>query len=58
MAAKQITLVSEDERDKKEVVDDIYDEMIEANINYGGDVVFLQKGELADFNGLAAITRQ
>ncbi len=58
MNVNQITLVSEDERDKKEVVDDIYDEMIEANIDYGGDVVFLKKGELSDFKGFVAITRQ
>jgi hypothetical protein len=52
-----IQYVSDDLRDKKEVVDDIYDELIEANMNHGGDVVFLPKGELADFNGFGAITR-
>jgi hypothetical protein len=53
----KIEYVSDDLRDKKEVVDDIYDELIEANMNYGGDVVFLPKGELAKFNGFGAITR-
>lgn len=52
-----ITYVSDDERDTKKVVDDIYDELIEANMNHGGDVVFLPKGELAKFNGFGAITR-
>jgi hypothetical protein len=53
----QIQYVSDELRDKKEVVDDIYDELIELNMNYGGDVVFLPKGELSDFNGFGAITR-
>jgi hypothetical protein len=53
----QIQYVSDDLRDIKEVVDDIYDELIEANMNYGGDVVFLPKGELSEFNGFGAITR-
>ncbi len=53
----QIQYVSDELRDKKEVVDDIYDELIEANMNYGGDVVFLTKGELSKFNGFGAITR-
>jgi hypothetical protein len=52
-----IEYVSKDLKDLKEVVDDIYDELITANMNQGGDVVFLQKGELADFNGFGAITR-
>lgn len=53
----QIQYVSDNLRDRKEVVDDIYDELIELNMNYGGDVVFLPKGELSDFNGFGAITR-
>jgi len=52
-----IEYVSNDRRDKKGIVDDIYDELIEANMNYGGDVVFLPKGELPEFNGFGAITR-
>lgn len=53
----QIQYVSEDQKNNKEVVDDIYDELIEANMNFGGDVVFLPKGELSKFNGFGAITR-
>ena len=57
LEGNKITFVSEKERSLKEVVDDIYDEMIEMNMNFGGDVVFLPKGELKDFQGVGAITR-
>lgn len=53
----QIKYVSNDLRDKKQIVDDIFDELIEENLNHGGDVVFLPNGELSDFNGFGAITR-
>jgi len=53
----EIQLVSSVEVPDKEIADDIYDEMIEANINYGGDVVFLPKGELRKFQGFGAILR-
>ena len=39
------------------VVDDIIDEMIESNLRYGGDTVFLNKEELENFQGLALVTR-
>ncbi len=41
----------------KEVIDDIYDELIEENMKFGGQTVFLPKGELPRFNGFGAITR-
>lgn len=53
----EIEYVSEDHRTDTEVIDDIYDEMIELNMKYGGDVVFLPKGELEKFNGFGAVTR-
>lgn len=53
----EIVYVSDEKRNDKGVVDDIYDEMIEANMDFGGDVVFLPKGELTKFNGFGAITR-
>lgn len=53
----EIEYVSEDRRNDTGIIDDIYDEMIEANMDYGGDVVFLPKGELNKFNGFGAITR-
>ncbi|TXD85283.1 hypothetical protein ESY86_00430 [Subsaximicrobium wynnwilliamsii] len=52
-----IRFVSEKERSKKAVTDDIYDELIEINMNYGGNTVFLPKGELTEFDGFGAITR-
>lgn len=39
------------------VVDDIIDEMIEHNLRFGGDNVFLSKEDLKDFQGLGLITR-
>jgi hypothetical protein len=39
------------------VVDDIIDEMIEYNLRFGGDTVFLSKEDLSDFQGLGLITR-
>lgn len=53
----EIVYVTEDHRSDKDVIDDIYDEMIVLNMNFGGDVVFLPKGELSKFNGFGAITR-
>jgi hypothetical protein len=57
LEGNKITFVSDEERNRKDIVDDIYDEMIELNMNFGGDVVFLPKGELRDFQGVGAITR-
>ena len=53
----EIVFVSESHRNDIEVIDDIYDELIELNGNYGGDVVFLPKEELIKYSGFAAITR-
>lgn len=38
-------------------VDDIYDDLIQMNLEFGGDVVFLPPGELRKFNGFGAVTR-
>ncbi len=57
MEGEEIVYVPESDRTKKGVIDDIYDEMIEENMRFGGDVVFLPKGELTKFNGFGAITR-
>lgn len=53
----EIVYVSDEERNDTGVIDDIYDEMIEANMDFGGDVVFLPQGELSKFNGFGAVTR-
>ena len=57
MKDDEIEYVSDDRRNDTGIIDDIYDEMIEANMDFGGDVVFLPKGELDKFNGFGAITR-
>lgn len=57
MDGDRIVYVSDGERNDKEVIEDIYDELIEKNMDFGGDVVFLPKGELDAFNGFGAITR-
>lgn len=38
-------------------IDDVIDEMIEINLNHGGDTVFLDGSELEKFDGVALITR-
>ena len=53
----EITYVEASHRSDKGVIDDIYDELIAMNMKFGGDVVFLPKGELEKFNGFGAITR-
>src|SRR5690554_1377719 len=53
----EIKYVPESSRNQAGIIDDIYDELIELNMDYGGDVVFLPKGELSKFNGFGAITR-
>jgi len=57
MENDEIIYVSNEHRSDTDVIDDIYDELIEYNMSYGGDVVFLPKGELTKFNGFGAITR-
>jgi hypothetical protein len=52
-----ISFGSNDERSTKDVIDDIYDELIEAAMSHGGDAVFLPAGNLTEFNGFGAITR-
>ncbi len=51
-----IELVSQ-ENSERANVDDIIDEMIEKNLQFNGDVVFINGEELEKFNGLALVTR-
>ena len=53
----ELTLVNEDERSEKGVVDDIIDEMIELNLSMGGDVVFIKNEDLDEFQNLSLVTR-
>jgi hypothetical protein len=52
-----LSLVGDEIRENRDVVDDIYDEIIEANMNHGGEIVFVPDGSLKNHNGFAAITR-
>jgi len=52
-----VVYVSEDTNNTTEMIDDIYDELIDLNMDFGGDVVFLPKESLTKFNGFAAMTR-
>ena len=52
-----IELLPNSDREKKGVVDDIIDEMIEKNKAFGGDAVFVSGDDLDRFNGLALVTR-
>lgn len=45
------------EKDQKDVIDDIVDEMIEFNLAFGGDNVFIEGNDLDKFNNLALVTR-
>ncbi len=52
-----IMLLDTIDRDEPGAVDDIIDEMIERNRQFGGDTVFVDSGKLAEFQGIALITR-
>lgn len=52
-----IELLANEETNRTNTVDDIIDEMIERNLQYGGDSLFLSEEELKDYQGLALITR-
>lgn len=52
-----VVYVTGDTNESADVIDDIYDELIDLNMDFGGDVVFLPKESLTKFNGFAAMTR-
>lgn len=52
-----VELVPMDQTDRTNVIDDIIDEMIEINLQYGGDSVFLSEEELKNYQGLVLTTR-
>jgi hypothetical protein len=57
ISGNEILLVDKIERDQKGVCDDVIDEMIEKNLSFGGDTVFVEGDELSDFQGLGLVTR-
>jgi hypothetical protein len=53
----KITPVRESENSRENFVDDIIDEMIELNLKYGGEAVFIEGNGLDQYNGLVLLTR-
>lgn len=52
-----VTLVSPDSAEDRGVVDDIIDDIVELNLKFGGDAVFLPDEALENYQGLALTTR-
>lgn len=52
-----IRFVEKSEETSKNIVADIYDDMIEKNMEQGGTTVFLPTGELEEYQGFAATLR-
>jgi hypothetical protein len=53
----ELMLLDQLDRTEKGAVDDIVDEIIEQNLAFGGDVVFLSGNELDKFDNIALTTR-
>ncbi len=53
----QILIANINKQGQLNYIDDIIDEMIELNMSFGGDVVFVEGNELDKFKGLALLTR-
>ncbi|HYK55585.1 MAG TPA: hypothetical protein VEV15_03840 [Flavisolibacter sp.] len=52
-----IELVPAEQTDRTGVIDDIIDDIIDINLQYGGDCVFLSGDELKNYQGLVLTTR-
>lgn len=52
-----IKLTDASSQEEVNYLDDVIDDMIELNMAFGGDVVFVEGDELDKFNGLALLTR-
>jgi len=57
ISENSITLTDESQRNEKGVYGDIVDEMIELNVSFGGDIVFLDGDQLEAFQNIALVTR-
>lgn len=53
----QVIPVEEHRKDQKGIIDDIIDEMIDQNLNYGGDTVFIEGDEIKRFGNVVLTTR-
>lgn len=52
-----LTPINSDDISDKNHINDVVDDMIEFNLKFGGDVVFMPKESLKDFNKMALVTR-
>lgn len=52
-----LTPISSEEISDKNHINDVVDDIIEFNLKFGGDVVFMPKESLKDFNKMALVTR-
>lgn len=52
-----VELVADEQSDRTGVIDDIIDDIIDVNMQYGGDSVFLSGDELKNYQGLVLTTR-
>lgn len=52
-----LTPISPEEIKDKNDINDVVDDMIEYNLEFGGDAVFLEEGSLKNFNKIALVTR-
>ncbi len=52
-----LTPIETDQIHSKNDIDDVIDDMIEYTLKFGGDVVFIEKENMKDFEKLALITR-
>lgn len=52
-----LTPIEASEISHRNDIDDVVDDMIEYTLKYGGDVVFLEKDSMKDFDKLALVTR-
>lgn len=57
IAENRVVPVERSVQDKPGIIDDIVDEMIEINLAFGGDNVFLEGREMEKFGNLALLTR-
>jgi len=53
----EVIPVDEHKKDQKGIIDDIIDEMIDQNLKYGGDTVFIEGDEIKKFGNVVLITR-
>lgn len=52
-----LTPITTEEIKDKNDINDVVDDMIEYNLEFGGDAVFLEEGSLENFNKIALVTR-